>query len=190
MAKTETYLDRVLRAFNVPEESEEDYRILREVSKRISKAAKFDYRAARKMFHPYFKTTAFTGANNVAVARAARVNPDWLATGEGEMQEVETWPFPYVKRDRFDKLATYARFVVQKAMNDALEEIERGSLNVGEQAEPAETKDLTAGGEPTKLQPKQRRGGAVRQESPLVGGKRKSPAPRKVTRRKPKPKGT
>lgn len=70
------------------------------------------------------KSNAFTAANNVKAARFLRVSSDWLATGEGEMEQADLWPFPLVDRSRLNKLGPEARGYIQSAMNQALRELD------------------------------------------------------------------
>lgn len=123
-----TYMERVLIAFGYPDAEDDDtfHRIAKKIE--FAKGFRGKYQAARKLF--YGTTKAFKGSNNVAVARAANCNPDWLATGEGPREIVDPWPFPYVKRDRYDKLENYYKVLVQKAMNDALDLIAREAIQV------------------------------------------------------------
>ncbi len=59
----------------------------------------------------------------VQIANALGVNLRWLLTGNGRKDEPE-WPFPRVRRDRWDACDEGDRGYVQAAMNKALEDCE------------------------------------------------------------------
>lgn len=60
----------------------------------LAKAIKFTYTGVMKALKGGDKgTSAMTAANNSRAARFLCVDPDWLATGEGQMRSEKVWPF-------------------------------------------------------------------------------------------------
>lgn len=66
-------------------------------------------------------TTAFTAENNSKAAQFLRVDPDWLATGAGEMISEKVWPFVLVTPRQIQSLNAKHLEMVQKFALDLLE---------------------------------------------------------------------
>lgn len=66
-------------------------------------------------------TQTFTASNNVKAAKFLRVDPHWLATGEGEIQPmVSVWPFSLLTPDQLLSLPPEHLETVQKVALDLL----------------------------------------------------------------------
>jgi transcriptional regulator with XRE-family HTH domain len=59
-------------------------------------------------------TQTFTASNNVKAARFLRVDPLWLATGEGDMVSANVWPFALLTPDDVRKLSPKALEIVER----------------------------------------------------------------------------
>lgn len=57
------------------------------------------------------------------IADAFGISLRWLLTGEGRREDTD-WPFPWVKRSRWDACDDMARGYIQAAINRALDECE------------------------------------------------------------------
>lgn len=76
-------------------------------------------------------STALTAANNSRAARFLRVNPDWLATDEGEMHEGFVWPFALLKPEQIMTLTPEALQAIETLAFSLLEmQKNTGSLPV------------------------------------------------------------
>lgn len=86
-----------------------------------------------------------TASNNSKAARFLRVDPDWLATGAGNMDE-KVWPFERVTREQIDALAPNDRAAVEGAMMFAMAQVGAAS-NVTSKPETKQTagKELRGG---------------------------------------------
>ena len=82
----------------------------------------------------------------VALARALRCDPEWLATGEGEMQSERTWPFVLLTPDQLHRLPAEHLATVEKVALDLLATLKvsapRGHQDVENVPKPGQLKTL------------------------------------------------
>jgi len=90
MAGASTYWDRLAAAMGLTVSATDEQR--REAVARLARKLGVSYQAVDK----YRRGTSGTmsAENNLKAARHLQVNPDWLASGDGDMRDVgRAWPF-------------------------------------------------------------------------------------------------
>jgi len=79
----------------------------------------------------------------VALARALRCDPEWLATGEGSMQSERTWPFVVLKADQLLTLHPDDLATVEKVALDLLHRTHKTAPTVSSEDENAQRSVVT-----------------------------------------------
>lgn len=92
----------------------------------------------------------------VALARALRCDPEWLATGEGSMQSERTWPFVVLKADQLLTLHPDDLATVEKVALDLLHRTHKTAPTVSSEDENAQRSVVT---EKTQINRKMRPSG-------------------------------
>lgn len=76
-------------------------------------------------------TKALTAENTAKVARHLRVDFHWLATGEGQMDPLPSWPLDRIRVERYLALGAEDRAYVQARFEAAIESCERNRATNG-----------------------------------------------------------
>jgi transcriptional regulator with XRE-family HTH domain len=86
-----TYTQRLAAALDVPEDKKLWNTEAREKALALASELGVSRQAVEKFFRD--ESGSMSAENNSRAARFLRVDPDWLATGEGDMRSARAWPF-------------------------------------------------------------------------------------------------
>ena len=102
-----------------------DDKVPPELASEVAKVGKISYQAAMKVLAWEGKSKAFSACVNSLVAAHLRIDPDWLATGQGHMRSEKVWPFPAVQPADFFDLPESLRQEVEDRLEGAVHRMQR-----------------------------------------------------------------